>query len=64
MKIRAHVTDVSDHGEKMKVTGQGRAVGKSEWRPFLKIEIDLPINKTNQKAFRLGRHFTLTVKPE
>ncbi len=64
MKIKAHVTEVVDHGEKMKVAGQGRAVGKSEWRPWLKIEIEMPVNKTNQKAFRLGRHFTLTVKPE
>jgi hypothetical protein len=64
MKIKAHVTEVSDHGDKMKVTGQGRAVGKAEWRPWLKIEVDLPVTKTNQKAFRLGRHFTLNIKPE
>jgi hypothetical protein len=64
MRIKAHVTEVSDHGDKLKVTGQGRQVGKSNWRPWLSISIDMPISKTNRKAFYIGRHFELKVKPE
>ena len=64
MKIKAHVTEVSDHADKMKVTGQGRAVGKSQWRPWLSISIDMPITKTNRKAFYIGRHFTVKVTPD
>jgi hypothetical protein len=45
MKINAHVTDVSDNGDKMKVSGQGRAVGDATWRPWLSISIDMPITK-------------------
>jgi hypothetical protein len=64
MKINAHVTDVSDNGDKMKVSGQGRAVGDATWRPWLSISIDMPITKRNRKAFYIGRHFTVKLTPD
>jgi hypothetical protein len=64
LKVKAYVIEVSDHGDKMKVTGQGRAVGDAEWRPMLKVELDLPDNRRNRKAFHLGRHFTVKVTPD
>jgi len=33
MKIKSGVAAVSDVGDKMRVMGQGRAVGATKWRP-------------------------------
>jgi hypothetical protein len=66
VKIEGHVTEVSDHGEKLKVIGQAQAVvGYNDpgLKPWLTIAVDIPMNDRNRKAFHVGRHFDLVLKP-
>ncbi|WP_291709830.1 hypothetical protein [Bradyrhizobium sp.] len=58
-----HVTQAMDQGDKLRIIGQGRAVTDAEWRPYLSITIDVPITDRNRKAFFVGRHFEIAVKP-
>jgi hypothetical protein len=64
MKIKAHVLEVSDNGDKMKIVGQGRAAGEANWRPLVSVSIKMPVTKRNRRSFYLGRHFVVNVKPD
>jgi hypothetical protein len=66
VKIEGHLTEVSDYGEKLNVIGQAQSVAgynDSSLNPWLTISVDIPMNDRNRKAFHVGRHFELTLKP-
>ncbi|UPT95352.1 hypothetical protein J4G48_0040050 [Bradyrhizobium barranii subsp. apii] len=67
MKIEGHVTEASDVGEKLRIIGQGQAITGFQdpgLRPWLNIMIEVPTTDRNRKAFYVGRHFSVNLKPE
>ena len=64
MKIIAHVTSVSDSGDKLTVVAQGIRPTDADWRPMLKFEFEMHATAANQKAMHVGRKFEITVKPK
>lgn len=63
MKIEAHITASEDHGDTIKITGQGRKVRCAEWMPWLTIDIKVPATEVNKRAYRLGRKFNVHLEP-
>ncbi|MEH2517531.1 hypothetical protein V1279_003104 [Bradyrhizobium sp. AZCC 1610] len=64
MKIEGHLLEASDMGDKLRITGQGKAISDADWRPMLSMVIEVPMTDRNRKAFYVGRHFTMDLKPE
>ena len=63
MKVKAHVIELQDCGDRMKIVAQGYAVGRAEWCPCGSIELVLPLTDKSRRAYFIGREFELTVKP-
>lgn len=64
MKIQAHVLSVKDSGDKLEITGQGRAVGSAEWRPWCALTVQIPLTDRSRKSFYVGRSFDITIEPK
>jgi hypothetical protein len=63
MKIRAEIISLDTNGETMQVKLQGSASTDAEWRPGLRLSIELPDKGSIRKAYHLGRIIHLTVEP-
>ena len=63
MKITAHVLSVADAGDQLRITAQGPTECAASWRPYNKIEFTVPLTKTTQRAFWIGRKISIEVKP-
>jgi hypothetical protein len=63
LKINAHVLEVSDRGDKLAVTAQGKAVGAADWQPCMSILVNVPMTDRNKRAFYVGREIEMTVTP-
>lgn len=65
MKIKGHIYRVEDRGDSINVVAQGTAEKSPDWMQNMSsIEISMPNNKTNVKAFHLGRKIEITVRPK
>ena len=61
MKIQCEVLGVTTNGESLVITAQGTVRGAAGWRLMSAVKFDVPDGAKNQRAFHVGREFTLTV---
>ena len=61
MKIDCEVVGVKTDGDELEISAQGTVRNAADWRPCGYIRIDVPDVPTHQKAFYVGRKFSLIV---
>lgn len=61
MKINCEVLGVETNGDELAIRAQGCVKGAANWRPLGSIRIEVPCIEKNQRAFYVGRKFTLSV---
>lgn len=64
MKINCEVIAVETLGESLRVTLQGKPPKSADWRNLERQTIILPTTKSAERAFHIGRRFTLTLSPK
>jgi hypothetical protein len=63
MKIRCEVTAVETNGDRLNIRMQGQTLNAANWRGWERQEISIPVSKTSQRTFYVGRIVEITVKP-
>ncbi len=61
MKIRCEVLAVESTGDAIRVRWQGRGVKDADWRPYMSGTIEVAHTKTSERAYHVGRVFTMEV---
>ncbi len=64
MKIKAEVLSVETIGDALSLLLQGKATTDADWRPHLRLRLQVPETKTNRRAFYVGRKVSVTVSAE
>lgn len=64
MKMKCHVLEATDAGDKLRLKLQGYGVSECDnarWAPQL---LEVPNNARIRRTFYVGRHVTIEIKPE
>lgn len=64
MKLRCEVTEVKNTGDAIRIAWQGSASTDAEWRPMLTGVMEIPATVKAQRAYHVGRVFTMELSAQ
>lgn len=63
MRMQCEVIDVQDNSESLTVGIEGKPRGTADWYPSKRHVFHIPATQKNKRAFYIGRHVEVTIKP-